>query len=55
MRYQYIRGNWNHLKVIQTISEQRTGKARNQATTKKSHTGYCTHTSECTDIKVQKI
>jgi hypothetical protein len=26
------RGNWNHLKIIQKIPEQRTGKASNQGT-----------------------
>ena len=30
-------GNWNHLKIIQTVSEQHTGKARNQGTTIKSY------------------
>ena len=28
------RGNWNHIKIIQTISEQHTVKARNQGTGK---------------------
>jgi hypothetical protein len=28
------RGDWNHLKSIQKIPEKRTGKARNQGTTK---------------------
>ena len=42
------RGNWNHLKIIQTVPEQHTGRARNQGTTKNSHTEHCTHTSEST-------
>ena len=37
-------GNWNHLKIIQKIPEQHTGKARNQGTTENSHIGHCTHT-----------
>jgi hypothetical protein len=45
------RGNWNHLKIIQKISEQRNGKARNQENTKNSHTGYCTHTAESANVK----
>jgi hypothetical protein len=47
-------GNWNHLKIIQKIPEQHTGKVRNQGTTENSHTGHSTHTSESTDVKVQK-
>jgi hypothetical protein len=27
-----IRGSWNHLKIIQKILEQHTGRARNQGT-----------------------
>ena len=38
-------GNWNHLKIIQKIAEQRTGKAQAQGTTGNSHTGHDTHTS----------
>jgi len=30
--------NWNHFKIILKITEQHTGKARNQGTTRKSHT-----------------
>jgi hypothetical protein len=48
-------GNWNHLKIIQKIPEQHTGKARNQVTTENSHTGHSTHTSESTNIKAQQI
>ena len=49
------RGNWNHLKIIQKIHEQRNGKAQNQGTTENSHIGHDTHTSESTDVKVQDI
>jgi hypothetical protein len=49
------KGNWNHLKIIQKIPEQHTGKARNQGTTENSHIGHCTHTSESTNVKVQNI
>jgi len=45
------RGNWNHLKIIQTIPEQNTGKALHQGTTVNSHTGHCTHTAGSTDVK----
>ena len=37
-------GNWNHLKIIQKIPGQPTGKAQNQVTTENSHIGHCTHT-----------
>jgi hypothetical protein len=33
------RGNWNRLKIIQTVPEHNTWKARNQGTTKKSTLG----------------
>jgi hypothetical protein len=49
------RGNWNHHKMIQKISEQHTGKARNQGATENSHIGHGTHTSESTKVKVQNI
>jgi ribosomal protein L14E/L6E/L27E len=49
------RSNWNHLKIIQKILEQHTGKARNQGTTENSHTGRCTHTLESTNVKEQNI
>ena len=50
------RGNWNHLKNTQTISERHTGKARNQGITERnSHIGHCTYTSESTNVKVQNI
>ena len=49
------RGNWNHLKIIQKIPEQYTGKALNQATTENSHMRHCTHTLESSNVKVQNI
>jgi len=48
------RGNWNHIKTTQKISEQRNWKAR-QGTTESSHTGHCAHTSKGTNVKVQKV
>ena len=48
------RGNCNHIKIIQKIPEKPTGKARNQGTAESSHTGHPTHTSETTNVKVQK-
>jgi hypothetical protein len=48
-------GNCKHLKVIQKIPEQHDGKARNQGTTEQNHIGYGTHTSESTDVSVQKV
>ena len=45
------RGNWNHLKIIQTIPEQQTGKEWH--ITKNSHIGHCTCTLESTNVKVQ--
>ena len=47
------RSNWKHLKIVQKVPEQRTGKSRNHETTENSHIGHCTHTSESTDVKVQ--
>jgi hypothetical protein len=32
-----------------------TGKAQNEETTENSHVGHCTHTSESTNIKAEKI
>jgi ribosomal protein L14E/L6E/L27E len=49
------RGNWNHVKIIQTIPEQHTGKARHQGTTENSHTELCTQTAESADVEVQNI
>jgi hypothetical protein len=49
-----ITGNWNYLRIIQTKTDQHTGKARNLGTGKNAHIGHCTHTSENTNVKVQK-
>ena len=49
------RGDWNHFIIIQTVPEQRTGKARNKGTTKKSHIMQCTLAAESADVKVQNI
>jgi hypothetical protein len=51
------RGNWNHLNIAQTITEQHTRKARNKGTAKKkkkkNHIGHCAHTTESANVKVQ--
>ena len=47
------KGKRSHLKIIQKIPEQRTGKARNQGSTENSHIVHSTHTSENTNVKVQ--
>ena len=50
------RGDWNRFKIIQTVPEQRTRKARNYGTAKKKiHIRHCTHTAECANVKVQNI
>jgi hypothetical protein len=49
------RDNLNHLKIIQKILEQCTGKAQNQGTTENGHVGHGTLTSESTDVKVESI
>jgi hypothetical protein len=41
------RSNWNHLKILQKILEQRTGKARYQGTAENSCTGHSTHCGKC--------
>jgi hypothetical protein len=46
-------GNWDHCRLIQTVPEQHMEKACNQGTTKNSHIGHCTHTSESTNVKVR--
>jgi hypothetical protein len=45
------KGHWKHLKIIQEIPEQHTGKAQYQGTTVDRHTGHCPHTSGSTDVK----
>ena len=45
------RGKWNHLRIIQTITERHTWKARHQETTDNSRIWHSTHTSEETNEK----
>jgi hypothetical protein len=47
-------GNWKHLQIIQKISEQQSGKARNQGTTRNTRIVHCTHTAQSTSVKVLK-
>ena len=49
------RGNSNHLKIIQKITEPRTGKSRNKGNTADGHIGHCAHNSESARVKVQKV
>jgi len=49
------RGNWNHLKITQKITEPHTGKSWNKGTTVDGHIGHCTHNSESASVKVQKV
>jgi ABC-type polysaccharide/polyol phosphate transport system ATPase subunit len=49
------RGKWNHLKIIQTITEPHTGKVRNKGTTENSRIAYCTLTSVSANVKVLNI
>jgi hypothetical protein len=48
-------GDWNHIKVIQKIPEQHTGKARNKGTIENSHIGLCTHNLESANVGVQNV
>ena len=48
-------GNWNHLKIIQKITEPHTGKSRNKEIIEDGHIGHCIHTSESASVKVQKV
>jgi GTP cyclohydrolase II len=48
-------GDWNHLKITQTIPEQLTRKAQNYGNKKKSHIGHCTHNTESANVEVQNI
>jgi hypothetical protein len=45
------KGNCKHLKIIQKIPEQHTGKAQCLGTTENRHTGHFPHISESTDVK----
>jgi len=47
-------GNWNHIKIIQTIPELCTGKPH-QGITENSHIGHCTDTAGSADVKVPNI
>jgi len=50
------RGEWNHLKITQTIPEKpHIRKAQNKGTAKNSHIGQCTHTTETANVKIQNI
>ena len=49
------KGDWNHLKITQTIPELHNRKVRNQGTTKNSHIEHCTQTAGSADVKVQNI
>jgi hypothetical protein len=49
------RDNCNHLRIIQKIPEQRTGKARNRRTRENSEIGHWTHTVESTNVKAEKV
>jgi hypothetical protein len=49
------RGDWNRLKIIQTVPEQHTGEGRNQGITETSHIRHCTQTVGSADVKVQNI
>ena len=45
-------GSWNHIEIIQKIHEKGTWNAH-QGTTQNRHIGYCLHTLESTNVKVQ--
>jgi hypothetical protein len=49
------RCNGNRIKVIYTMHEKHTGKARNHGTAENSYIGHCGHTSLGTNVKVQNI
>jgi len=49
------RGSWNLVRIIQTIPEQHTGKARHHGATENSHSERCTQTAETGDVEVQVI
>jgi len=50
-----ITGATNHLRIIQAVPGQQSGKARNHGTTENSHIGNCTRTSENSNVKVQNL
>ena len=49
------RGDWNHVKITQTIPEQHSRKAQNLGITQNSHIRHCKHTMESANVKVQNI
>jgi len=49
------RKNWNHLKIVQKIPEQHTGRSPHQGTTENIHILHCTHTAGRANVKVQDI
>jgi hypothetical protein len=49
------KGKWNHLKLIQIISEQQTLKALHQVSKAKSHAGQSIHSSESINEKSQNV
>lgn len=49
-------GNWNHLRIIQTISAQHKWKPRHQGTTENSHVEHWAYISESsTNAKYKEI
>jgi hypothetical protein len=49
------RGNWDHFKITQKISEQHRREAQNQGTIRNSHIGHCTHFSESTNVRAYNV
>ena len=49
------RGDWNHVKITQTIPGQHSRKAQNLGITQNSHIRHCKHTMESANVKVQNI
>jgi hypothetical protein len=49
------RSNWGHHKSAHKISQQQTWKAWLPVTTENNCTGYCAHTSESSNVKVQNL
>ena len=49
------KGKWNHLIIIQIISEQRTLKALHYVSKAKNPAAQCIHSSESTNEKSQKF
>jgi len=45
------RGDWNHLKITETVPEQQNRKAQNLGTAKNGHTGHGTQTVGSADVK----